>query len=159
MLSGSQKRKVWFGMEGIQNLNAVAYKTADSVTDTVTRQNGIDALTSDKNSMPIENPEYASVSKLERTPDTDTVSFSDSNKTINETETETPKEASTAKKVGVGIASSLIPGLGQAINGQWGKAAGFFFGETAAISLLGAVGWLGIGIWSVVDAVKNAQSN
>ena len=43
-------------------------------------------------------------------------------------------EASTGKKWGVGIASYFVPGLGQAINGQWGKAAGFF-----GTSVLGGV--------------------
>ena len=47
---------------------------------------------------------------------------------------ETP--ASTAKKFGIGFASASIPGLGQAINGQWGKAAGFFFGELFGPTLI-----------------------
>ena len=80
-------------------------------------------------------------------------------------------EASTGKKWGVGIASACVAGLGQCINGQLGKAAGFFFGTIAA-SVLGFV--LGgdkakglalsyimagaVGIWSIVDAVKNAST-
>ena len=89
---------------------------------------------------------------------------------------------STGKKVGVGVAS-IIPGLGQAINGQWGKAAGFFFGCMALDLLTGATAMLipmmsgrravktgtagavvaylaycGARIWSIVDAVKNAKS-
>ena len=76
------------------------------------------------------------------------------------------REASTGKKWGVGIASAFVNGLGQAINGDWGKAAGFFFGGIAG-SYLGKVlagkagKWIagiGVGIWSVVDAVKNARS-
>lgn len=45
-------------------------------------------------------------------------------------------EATTAKKWGVGVAS-VLPGLGQAINGQWGKAVGFVLGTggLAAVSL------------------------
>ena len=38
------------------------------------------------------------------------------------------EQGTTGKKIGVGVASYCIPGLGQAINGQWGKAAGFFAG-------------------------------
>ena len=80
-------------------------------------------------------------------------------------------EASTGKKWGVGIASAAVCGLGQAINGEWGKAAGFFFGTIAASALgfiLGggkakglALSYLmggAVGIWSIVDAVKNASS-
>ncbi len=75
-------------------------------------------------------------------------------------------EASTGKKWGVGIASGFITGLGQAINGQWGKAAGFFFGTMAAGAVAGKLlGKLGAGLvgiagcaWSIVDAVKNAKS-
>lgn len=81
--------------------------------------------------------------------------------------------ASTGKKWGVGIASFCITGLGQAINGEWGKAAGFFFGSIAAgfagglvaavsgvraAKLAGLLVSLGVGIWSVVDAVKNAKT-
>ena len=76
------------------------------------------------------------------------------------------QEASTGKKWGVGIASAFINGLGQAINGDWGKAAGFFFGGIAG-GYLGkivagkagkwAVGF-GIGIWSIMDAVKSAKT-
>ncbi len=34
-------------------------------------------------------------------------------------------DASSGKKWGVGLGSFFLTGLGQAINGQWGKAAGF----------------------------------
>ena len=101
---------------------------------------------------------------LERTPGTDTVSFSSNDKTVDKPEN-TKKEASTAKKVGVGIASACIPGLGQAINGEWGKALGFFAGSLGSAFTLGAIcpplglaAGLGIGIYSIVDAVKNAKA-
>ncbi len=75
------------------------------------------------------------------------------------------KEASTGKKWGVGIASGVISGLGQAINGEMGKAAGFFL-SNVALGLLtymvcpyAAIPALGLNIWSIVDAVKNAKSN
>lgn len=81
-------------------------------------------------------------------------------------------EASTGKKWGVGIASAFVSGLGQAINGEWGKGAAFFLGSlfpamissfaittgkfgTSAIAGLTA---LGVNIYSIVDAVKNAKS-
>ena len=94
--------------------------------------------------------------------------------------------ASTGKKVGVGVASYFMPGLGQAINGQWGKALGFFAASigTAIVSgvatvipmllkpnaarnaikstlsaVIGVAALIGIDIWSIVDAVKNAKTN
>lgn len=93
-------------------------------------------------------------------------------------------EASTGKKWGVGIASAAVCGLGQAVNGEWGKAAGFFIAGNfippviAAVaggivglkggkigSLGGPMAMLGIlasfavpRVWSIVDAVKNANT-
>lgn len=77
-------------------------------------------------------------------------------------------EASTGKKWGVGIASFFISGLGQAINGDWGKAAGFFIGSVVttvaatrgklATALVAGLASLGITVASIVDAVKNAKS-
>lgn len=74
-------------------------------------------------------------------------------------------EGSTGKKWGVGIASACLPGLGQAINGEWGKGFAFLAGSIAT-SIAGGLlrspgmmwlGGLGVGIWSIVDAVKNAK--
>lgn len=97
-------------------------------------------------------------------------------------------EASTGKKVGAGLASACVPGLGQAVNGQWGKAAGFFLGSMLIPSILALpimmsdgknngellnpknykisstkmllpiLAAAGIAIWSIVDAVKNAST-
>ncbi len=74
-------------------------------------------------------------------------------------------QVSTGKKIGVGLASLLCSGLGQAVNGQWGKAAGFFFGGylagTAAYFTLGPIGATVVAtiiqIGSMYDAVKNAS--
>ena len=75
-------------------------------------------------------------------------------------------EASTGKKWGVGIASYFCPGLGQAINGQWGKCfaflggalgAGIFAGITKNVPLA-CLAAIGLMIGSIVDAVKNAKS-
>ena len=49
------------------------------------------------------------------------------------------KEASTGKKIGVGIASCFVPGLGQAINGDWGKSVGFFLGDMGLSALCGFI--------------------
>ena len=80
-------------------------------------------------------------------------------------------EATTGKKWGVGLGSFFITGLGQAINGEWGKAAIFLLssaavGITAAfakssnfsMALLTGLASLGIKAGSIVDAVQNAKS-
>lgn len=75
-------------------------------------------------------------------------------------------EGSTGKKWGVGIASAIIPGLGQLINGEWLKGGGFFI-ATLAAELLGTMlagrggdilGGLAVRAWSTIDAVKNAKT-
>ena len=89
--------------------------------------------------------------------------------------------ATTGRKWGVGLASYFCPGLGQAINGQWGKAAGFFCGTLGLSTIIGTsmasailkggksmklaggalaagMGMIALNIWNVVDAVKNAKS-
>ena len=73
---------------------------------------------------------------------------------------ETPKEASTGKKWGVGIASFMVPGLGQAINGDWGKGLAFFGGALLAGMLLPALAPISaviLGTWSATHAVKTAK--
>ena len=81
-------------------------------------------------------------------------------------------KATTGKKWGVGLASFFCSGLGQAINGQWGKGIGYFFGGVTlgavtrlamqrgkrGLGIATAVAALGVGIASIVDAVKNAKS-
>ncbi len=96
-------------------------------------------------------------------------------------------EATTGKKWGVGIASWLLPGSGQAINNEWRKGIGFFSLSVIAPIILSAItgvgmiaglkhnsriattagmvgfgaSWLmGLGgrIWACVDAVKHAKS-
>lgn len=49
------------------------------------------------------------------------------------------RPASTGKKVGVGIASGFIPGLGQMINGQWGKGLGFIAGNIGISFIMSAI--------------------
>ena len=80
-----------------------------------------------------------------------------------------------------GVASFLIPGLGQGINNEWGRAAGQFFGSyglilagslcaaagaasedgynpaMGVVSIACVLGALGLDIWSIVDAVKIAK--
>ena len=95
-------------------------------------------------------------------------------------------DASSGKKCGVGLASFFLTGLGQAINGDWGKGAAFFGGSilaggamlassvliqnslvrgkkpnsNTAIMLcgLGLVASLGLKIGSILDAVKGAKT-
>lgn len=88
-------------------------------------------------------------------------------------------EASTGKKWGVGIASAICPGLGQAVNGEWGKAVAFFAAGAILPTIIGTVAGgvarlkssrmasitaatlsmfaiaTGSTVWSIVDAVKN----
>ena len=85
---------------------------------------------------------------------------------------EKPKKASNAKKWGVGIASGMISGLGQLINGEVGKGAGYFGASVGtfiiarvgmvqkipALAVLGGLGNLAVGVSSIVDAVKHAKS-
>ena len=80
--------------------------------------------------------------------------------------------ATKGKKWGVGIASACVPGLGQAINGQWGKGIGFLLGTGAlylgaafagmkgkiGLALAASLSVLGLEVTSIVDAVKNAKS-
>ena len=86
---------------------------------------------------------------------------------------ETTKNSNTGKKWGVGIASLIVPGLGQAANGQWGKAAGFFLGSCVALPILtglsaftfgpaaivaaSVLAQAGIRVWSITDAVKSVE--
>ena len=75
---------------------------------------------------------------------------------------EIPK-SKTGKKLGVTLATCLYSGLGQAVNGQWGKALGFCLGESAAMIAGFCVGGpIGAGLAALVvrglairDAVKN----
>ena len=86
------------------------------------------------------------------------------NKNVEPREKDPKTQTTTSKKIGVGLASLLFSGLGQAVNGQWGKALGYCIGEAAAaiggFCLAGPFGSsLGIAlakILSINDAVKNA---
>ena len=74
-------------------------------------------------------------------------------------------KVSARKKIGAGIASAIVPGLGQAVNGQWGKALGFFIGvglsDTVGFVLGGPVGMVAahvaMDVWNIVDAYRNAN--
>lgn len=90
----------------------------------------------------------------------------------------TKKEVPTSKKIGVGLASALYPGLGQVCNGEVSKGAKFFFGgigidvaTTIAASALisanpgiailtacaGSLGHIALNVYSAIDAAKNAK--
>lgn len=85
------------------------------------------------------------------------------------TKKEIKKKASIAKKVGVGLASRYLPGLGQVINGQGKKGAIQFISNTALktaaiafaftcphVSAVLSLGRIALNVGSIVDAVKNA---
>ena len=137
-------QKGLFSMTGIQNLSVI--QNASGVTNTSADINNKNLL--------------LNTSNLERTPKTDVVSFSS---TVNQTAPGCKREASTGKKWGVGIASFFVPGLGQAVNGQWGKGAGFFFGHLGLGYLAHTInpifGWglLALRIWSTADSVCNVK--
>jgi len=79
-----------------------------------------------------------------------------------------PIESKTGKKWGVGVASFILPGLGQACNGQWGKGC-LHFGLQAGLTglawlmafscpplaVLASLGVIATRVVSIVDAVKN----
>ena len=127
-------------MSSISN-NLISFKNRQQETVSVGGANSASSVTTNN---------------LERAQEADSITTSVNQKTIK-------KEASTAKKWGVGIGSLLIPGLGQAINGDWGKAIGFLGGTVILTVLAGSFGpfvllALGLRGWSVFDAVKNAAS-
>lgn len=157
----------------VQPFTTITYTTADGEKITATKNNGIVTLVGDKSGtrqMELEefkNEFLATLPQLERTPSSDAVSFSGK---AEEAETEAPKnqepkkEASTAKKVGVGLSSFLLTGLGQLINGDVKKGLAFLGGSICITTILGMMGLgplalavgLGIKAGSIVDSVKNA---
>ncbi|MBR2430896.1 hypothetical protein IKB17_05495 [bacterium] len=78
------------------------------------------------------------------------------------------KPATSGRKWGVGIASGFIPGLGQAINGDWLKAGLFCAGNialnifakslTSTSKVIATVASLALNVGAVYDAVKCAKS-
>lgn len=70
----------------------------------------------------------------------------------------------TTKKIGVGVVSCIFPGLGQLVNGQFGKAVLFWAGagvaSIAGFCIAGPVGSVAaayaLNALSIYDAVKNA---
>lgn len=81
---------------------------------------------------------------------------------------EAPKKSNTGKKWGVGIASAVIPGLGQLINGEIGKGIAMVAGNVACWFMIrkapkgvaSSVGWVGgiaLNVYSIVDAVKGVD--
>ncbi|MFA7657797.1 MAG: hypothetical protein WCY19_00015 [Candidatus Gastranaerophilaceae bacterium] len=102
------------------------------------------------------------------------VAFTDGEDKVEIKEKREPIEkASTGKKWGVGIASLLVSGLGQFINGDNKKGFAYLGGGLGSalvsvvgkavkvpfITAIGVIGNLVVGIASIVDAVKNAKPN
>lgn len=90
----------------------------------------------------------------------DTVSFTSRKKDIEDIP---KKKSSKTHKALVAATGFLVPGLGQALNGQWGKAIGFFAGAPAlvlAASMINPVLGFAVGVGAEVkmftDAYKNA---
>lgn len=93
----------------------------------------------------------------------------------------TPTLADRYSPAWTGVASFFIPGLGECINGEWGRGLGKFFGNVALMTTANvcvqrsyvdyAPAWqieigvavvcyaaaLGLDIWSIVDAVRIAK--
>ena len=80
-------------------------------------------------------------------------------------------DAGSGKKLGVGISSAILPGVGQAMNGQWGKGTAFLLScvilEAVKIAssrknytapLIASLGLIGLRILAAVDAVKSAKT-
>lgn len=78
-------------------------------------------------------------------------------------------DASKGKKWGVGVASFILPGFGQFINGEVGKGVGFLgavitcsmpimFSYKKGVFITSGLLSLATRIFSVIDAVKNAKS-
>ena len=176
-------------MTAVQNLqpfNAIKFQTKDGENITATKENGVVTLVGDVNGtrqMPLEQfmqelPEV--LPPLERTPENDEVTFQgkkDKKATVpDEYFVEYKVKAGKGKKAVSAMASTFMPGLGQAFNGDWGRGAAHWFIEAGlwalgSVSLLvgnkklGVVGagasLLGIvanRIVSAVNAAKNATS-
>lgn len=166
----------------------VKYQTKDGENITATKKDGVVTLDGDVNGvrqMPLEQflkelPEV--LPQLERTPDKDEVAFQgkknkkDKDLAPEEYFKEYKVKAGSAKKAGVAIASAIIPGLGQAINDDWGRGFAHFFGDLALqiaagvsimaagagkkLGLVGAVaagaGYVANRVVAAVNAAKNA---
>ena len=91
----------------------------------------------------------------------DTVSFT-SKKNVDSVEYPR-KKSSFVHKALVAATSAFVPGLGQALNGQWGKALFFAVGVpvatlaalTVSVPLAGAI-YVASGVAMYVDAYRNA---
>lgn len=171
----------------LPQFNAIKYQTKDGENITATKNNGIVTLVGDKNGirqMPVEQfmKELPNeIPPLEAVPEKDEVTFKA--KRVDEPPKkyieEYKVEASKAKKFWVGFASLVCPGLGQAINGDWGR--GILHNLAMWTSIIGGAGLtlltltfkkpLGIatavasvaafltnGICSAVNAAKNATT-
>ena len=175
-------------MTTVQNLppfDTIQFMTKDGENVTATKKDGVVTLVGDKNGVrqvPLEQfkeelPNI--VQSLERAPEKDEVTFQgkkDTQTLPSEYFQEYKVKAGKGKKAGVAIASFCIPGLGQAINGDWGRGVAHFLGSGALelafgfsyaaalagkkLGVLGAVvtaaGFVTNRIVAAVNAAKNA---
>lgn len=168
---------------GLKPFQTIMYTTKDGEHCTATKKDGIVTVVGDKNGtrqleletfMKNELINNVQNINLENSPEKDSVSFKgyhdiDKGDYI---ERHIETEASIAKKLGVGLASYVLPGLGQFINGDNTKGlaclglsvATMLASSLAAckgkigIALATAVPLLGTQIYSIVNAFKNAKS-
>lgn len=150
----------------VDSFNAIPYMNSCGEKCVATKKDGVATIQGDKNGvcrMPLDKFDQSKVS-LERTPSEDSVSFKGKVKNNDATKTEPAKKKSGfAKKSAVAIASSVVPGLGQAINGQWGKAAFYALGAPALSvgvymlhPIAGAAFGIGTYFANIISAYRNA---
>ncbi len=161
-------------VQNLQPFNAIKFQTKDGENITATKDNGVVTLVGDVNGtrqMPLEQfkqelPEM--LPKLERTPEKDEVTFQgkkDKKATVpDEYFAEYKVKAGKGKKAGVAIASVLFPGLGQVINGDWGRGFGHFFAElgleiATGVSIAAAQGGKKLGKVAVIASVAGYLTN
>lgn len=181
---------------GLKPFQTIMYTTKDGEHCTATKKDGIVTVVGDKNGtrqleledfMKNELLNNVQNINLENSPEKDEVSFKGkARREAKYGKTDIDKgdyierhivaEGTKSRKAAVGIASALIPGLGQFINGDGGKGFGFLAATllTPLLALpalaarkpavkilcasLAALSQIGTRIWAPIDAVKNAKT-
>ena len=127
-------------VQNLQQFDTIQFRTKDGENVTATKKDGVVTLVGDKNGarqLPLDQfmqdlPNI--IQPLESSPEKDEVTFQgkkDTQTLPSEYFQEYKVKAGKGKKAGVAIASFCIPGLGQAINGDWGRGVAHFLGGGA----------------------------
>lgn len=136
-------------MTTVQNLpqfTSIQFKTKDGENIVATKKDGVVTLVGDVNGVrqvPLEQfiKDLPNVGQsLERVPEKDEVVFQgkkDKQTLPTEYFQEYKVKAGKGKKVGVAIASAVVPGLGQVLNGDWGRGIAHWLGGIALSALTG----------------------